>query len=207
MIKALVEMAPLDMRTLTMLIRTSRGTLANLAVIQPARHYGVPAHTYGGYADARLPSADACMQKVLTALPCILAGGWNLDAGKLGGSLCSPIQIIIDSDLISAVQRMLRGFVVNDEKLGVDVIDEVGSGGSFLATEHTVKHMRPELWQPRIWARDAYHALAGADVQSDTECALHLRCYLGPKLDPEPGISEETERRLQSVVDCAARNL
>jgi trimethylamine--corrinoid protein Co-methyltransferase len=201
------EVAPLDMRTLTMPNGRPEVLLLNLAVIQLAQHYGVPAHTYGGYADARLPSAEAGMQKVFTALPCILAGGCNLDAGKLGGSLCSPIQMIIDSDLISALRHTLRGFEVDDGTLALDVIEKIGPGGSFLATEHTVKHMRSELWEPMVWTSDAYQATVGEDIKSDVERALERWRDLMSEPDLEPGISEETERRLQAVVDRAARDL
>jgi trimethylamine--corrinoid protein Co-methyltransferase len=200
------EVAPLDMRTLTMPSGRPEVLLFNLAAIQLAQHYGVPAHTYGGYTDARLPSVEAGMQKVLTALPCILAGGCNLDAGKLGGSLCSPIQMIIDSDLIGALRRTLWGFEVDDDTLAVDVMDEVGPGGSFLATEHTVKHMRSEFWEPKVWASDAYQATVGEDIRSDVERALEHWHELMSQPDPEPGLSEETERRLQAVVDQAGRD-
>lgn len=201
------EVAPLDMRTLTMPNGRPEVLLFNLAVIQLAQHYGVPAHTYGGYTDAKLPSAEAGMQKVLTALPCILAGGCNLGAGKLGGSLCSPIQMIIDSDLISALRRTLRGFEVNDETLAVDLIHEVGTGGSYLASEHTVRHMRSELWQPKTWTKNAYQAQIGEEIKPDVERVLERWHDLMSKPDPEPGISEETERRLQAVVDQAAQDL
>lgn len=201
------EVAPLEMRSLTMPSGRPEVLLFNLAVIQLARHYGVPAHTYGGYTDARLPSAEAGMQKVLTALPCILAGGCNLDAGKLGGSLCSPIQMIIDSDLISALRHTLRGFEVNVDTLALNVIDEIGPGGSFLATQHTVKHMRSELWGPKVWSSDAYQAAAGEDIRSDVGRALECWRDLTSLPDPEPAISEETERRLQAVVDRAVRDL
>jgi trimethylamine--corrinoid protein Co-methyltransferase len=201
------EVAPLDMRTLTMPTGRPEVLLFNLATIQLAQHYGVPAHTYGGYTDARLPSTEAGMQKVLTALPCILAGGCNLDAGKLGGSLCSPIQMILDSDLISALRRTMRGFDVTHDTLAVDVMDEVGPGGSFLATEHTVRHMRSELWRPKVWTEDAYQAKVGEDIKSDVAGALNLWHDFMSKPDPKPGISEETEQRLQAVVDRAAQNL
>lgn len=201
------EIAPLDMMTVTMSKGRPEVLLVNLAVIQLARHYGVPAHTYGGKTDARFPSSEAGMQKVLTALPCILAGGCNVDAGRLGGSLCSPIQMVLDSELISALRRVLRGFDVNEDTLGIDVVDEVGPGGSFLATHHTVRHMRTELWQPRVWTGDAFQAWVAEDIKRDTERAFARWQGLMSKPDPEPGISEETERRLQSVVERAAREL
>ena len=201
------EVAPLDMRTLTMPHGRPEVLLFNLAVIQLAQHYGVPAHTYGGYTDARLPSVEAGMQKVLTALPCILAGGCNLDAGKLGGSLCSPIQMIIDSDLISALRRTVRGFEVDEDTLALDVIERIGPGGSYLATEHTVKHMRSELWEPVVWTSDAYQATVGQVIRSDVERALERWRELMSEPNPEPGISEETEMRLQAVIDRAAQSL
>jgi trimethylamine--corrinoid protein Co-methyltransferase len=201
------EMAPLDMRTLTMPHGRPEVLLLNLAAIQLAQHYGVAAHPYGGYTDAKLPSVEAGMQKVMTALPCILAGGCNFDAGKLGGQLCSPVQMILDSDLIGSLRRLLRGFEVNDDTLAVDVIHEAGPGGSFLASEHTVRHMRTELWQPAIWSRDAHLAQVGAAIPSDLERALEAWHAIMAKPDPEPGLDEETERRLQAVVDRAARSL
>lgn len=201
------EVAPLDMRTLTMPSGRPEILLFNLAVIQLAHHYRVPAHPYGGYTDARTPSAQAGMQKVMTVLPCILAGGCNIDAGKLGGSICSPIQMILDSELIGALRRVLRGFDVSDDTLAVDLIDEVGPGGSFMATKHTVRYMRTELWQPEVWSRGAFLSQAAGDTRTDVERALETWNDLMSRPDLEPGISEGTERRLQAVVDRAARNL
>jgi trimethylamine--corrinoid protein Co-methyltransferase len=201
------EVAPLDMRTLTMPNGRPEVLLINLAVIQLAQHYGVPAHTYGGYTDAVLPSAEAGMQKVFTALPCILAGGCNVDAGKLGGSLCSPVQMIIDSELISALRRTLRGFDVDEKTLAVDVVDAVGPGGSFLATEHTVRHMRSELWQPSVWTPDPYQSHPGKEIKPDVARALDLWHDLMSKPDLEFSIDDETIRRLQAVVDRASQRL
>ena len=201
------EIAPLDMKTLAMPSGRPEILLLNLAVIQLARHYGVPAHPFGGYTDARVPSTEAGMQKVMTALPCILAGGCNVDAGRLGGSTCSPIQMILDSELIRALRRVLRGFAVDDDTLAVDLIDEVGPGGSFLAAQHTVRYLRTELWQPGIWSPAWFQSQTGGDTRTDVERAFALWQDLMSRPDPEPGISEETERRLQAVVDSAARNL
>ena len=37
---------------------------------------------------------------------------------------------------------------VDDERLALDVIDEIGPGGSFLSADHTVHHMRSEFLYP-----------------------------------------------------------
>ena len=200
------EVAPLNMMNLAMLSARPEILLLNLAVIQLARHYRVPAHPYGGYTDARLPSVEAGMQKVMTALPCMLAGGCNIDAGKLSGSTCSPIQMILDSELISALRRILRGFDIDDDTLAVDLINEVGPGGTFMATQHTVRHMRTEFWQPSVWSEGTLQAQA-EDVKTDAERAFDRWHDLMSQPDPEPGIDEETERRLQAVINRAEREL
>jgi len=201
------EIAPLDMTTLTLLSGRPEVLLVNLAVIQLARHYRVPAHPYGGYTDAKVPSAEAGMQKVLTALPCILAGGCNIDAGKLGGSLCSPIQMVLDSELISALKRVLRGFEVSDDSLAIDAIDQVGPGGTFLPTRHTARNMRAELWSPRVWSPEGYQAWVTEGTVLDSDRAFDVWQDLMARPDPEPMLDEGTERRLQAVVDRAARSL
>ena len=200
------EVAPLNMRTLAMLSARPEILLLNLAVIQLARHYRVAAHPYGGYTDARLPSAEAGMQKVMTALPCILAGGCNIDAGKLSGSTCSPIQMILDSELVSALRCVLRGFDVNADTLAVDLINEVGPGGTFMASEHTVRYMRTELWRPDVWSEGTLQAQV-EDVQTDVERAFDRWHDLMSLPDPEPAIDGDTEMRLQTVIDRAAREL
>ena len=200
------EMIPLDMTTLDVQVSRPELLLANLAVIQLARHYGVAAHPFGGYTTARLPSAEAGMQKVMTALPCILAGGCNINAGALG-EVRSSIQMILDSELISALRRLLRGFEVNDDTLAVDLINELGPGGTFTSTRHTVRHMRSEFWQPRIWRRESDQDWVAGGGKTDVERATDVWHDLMSQPDPEPGISEETERHLQAVIDRAARDL
>jgi trimethylamine--corrinoid protein Co-methyltransferase len=50
---------------------------------------------------------------------------------------------------------MLRGFVVDAESIGLDLIKQVGIGGSFLGEEHTVQHMRDTLLFPELFDRRA----------------------------------------------------
>ena len=45
---------------------------------------------------------------------------------------------------------------LNAESLALEVIDQVGPGGSFLTTDHTLKHFR-SLWQPKLFNRYRMH--------------------------------------------------
>jgi trimethylamine--corrinoid protein Co-methyltransferase len=198
------ELVPLDMATLALQETRLEVLLANLAVIQQARHYGVPAHPFAGYhTNARLPSPEASMEKLVGALPCILAGGGHLKVGRLAtGS--SPVQMLLDSELVNAVRHILKGFTVDGDRLGAHVIEEVGPGGLFTGTEHTVRHMRSEFWQPSRWFGTARQAMAEGE-KTKIERALEVWHDLVSRPDPEPALSEETERRLRAVIDRAAR--
>ena len=58
-------------------------------------------------------------------------------------------QLVLDNEFAGMIKQTVRGFIVDDESLAVDVIKSVGPSKDFLAQEHTLKHMRthsrPEL--------------------------------------------------------------
>lgn len=202
------SITPLDMRTLIQPYGRPEMLLANLANLQLARHYGVSGGVHAGLTDAKLPSHEAGVQKLLTALPCILAGEANIEPGLLSiDEVFSPIQMILDAELVGAVRRVLRGFAVNDDTLAVDVIDQVGPGGLFTATEHTVRHFRQAQWEPQIWSREMVQSWLAGDQKIDVDRARELWRDLIAEPAPEPGITAETEARLWSVIKRAEQQL
>ncbi|MBU4511593.1 trimethylamine methyltransferase family protein, partial [bacterium] len=59
-------------------------------------------------------------------------------------------QYVIDNEIIGMAMRALQGIEVNEDTLALKVIDKVGPGGNYLAEAHTVKHMRSELFFPKV---------------------------------------------------------
>jgi trimethylamine--corrinoid protein Co-methyltransferase len=51
------------------------------------------------------------------------------------------------------VKRYMRGFEIDSEHLALDVIQQVGPGGTFLQEKHTLDFFRKEHWQPGIFNR------------------------------------------------------
>jgi trimethylamine--corrinoid protein Co-methyltransferase len=69
----------------------------------------------------------------------------------------SLLWLCADNELMAYVKRMVRGAEVNPDTLATEVIRAVSPGGNFLAEEHTVKHLRRELWLPGAsWTRQAF---------------------------------------------------
>jgi trimethylamine--corrinoid protein Co-methyltransferase len=88
-------------------------------------------------------------------------GGANLnhDVGYLDfGRTGSLEMVVIMDEVIDQMRRLLRGVPVNDETLGLDVIDRVGPGGHFLTDDHTLRHLRTTQWRPTLINREGYES-------------------------------------------------
>ncbi|HNT33940.1 MAG TPA: trimethylamine methyltransferase family protein [bacterium] len=202
------NIAPIDMRTMIQPYGRPEMLLANLATLQMARYYRVAGGGHCGLTDAKIPSQEAGSQKLLTALPCVLAGGGNIEPGLLSiDEVFSPIQMIIDAEVVGAIRRVLAGFEVTEETLAVDVINAIGPGGFFTATEHTVAHFRKEQWEPSVWSREMVQTWLSQGGKTDVDRALNIWKDIMTKPDLEPGITPETEHRLRSVIEQAKRGI
>ena len=65
----------------------------------------------------------------------------------------SLARLVLDDETVSFCRRYQRGFAVDEETLQLKLIKEVGIGGSFLETEHTLLNFREHLWEPGILNR------------------------------------------------------
>jgi trimethylamine--corrinoid protein Co-methyltransferase len=73
----------------------------------------------------------------------------------------SLAQLVIDDEMVAYLRRHRRGFAVDDESLALDQVRSVGIAGSYLGTDHTLKHHRRELFSPRLLNRRARNACPG----------------------------------------------
>ena len=69
-------------------------------------------------------------------------------------------------EAMSMLRAMMKGVVVDDETLAVDVIRDVGpGGGTYLGHPHTYNHFR-EYWQPTLTRRMNYETWVKAGSQT-----------------------------------------
>ena len=178
--------------------------LTYLALADMARElYRVP---FNGYTSlmctAAYPGETAGMEKLMVALPNVLAGSGVLAGmGSLSlDEIISPVQLMLDCDLVGALQRLARGFEVTEEALAFETIREtVLRDGVFTAAEHTARHFRQEQWIPDLWAREMYHTWQAHGGRKDVEIAEERARGILASHFPR-GISEETERELGKVI-------
>ncbi|MDI7275752.1 MAG: trimethylamine methyltransferase family protein [Anaerolineae bacterium] len=150
--------APLDMRTLVGPYAAPEDLLHNTAMAELARRlYNVPVWGFAGCSDSKRPDMQAAAEGALWVFQAALAGH-NLvhDAGYLESGLTGSYEMLLLADeAISFVRRFMEGVTLEPEALGLDAIEAVGPGGSYLDSEHTLRHFR-RFWRPRWFDRQNY---------------------------------------------------
>ncbi len=154
----------LDMKTTVFSHGAPELPLMSAAMNEIAHHYGLPSWSQAGTGDAKAVNAQAGAEYVIGILTAALSGA-NLihDSGFLDSSMTASLEsCVLADEVISMVRHMVDGVTVTPETLAVDVIEKVGAGGSFLMEDHTVKHMRSEVWYPRLFERRRFESWAAA---------------------------------------------
>jgi trimethylamine--corrinoid protein Co-methyltransferase len=133
--------------------------LHSVGYVQLGKYYRVPTDAMMGVTDSKVPDAQATAEKMQAMLLPALAGAdcITMAGGLLDFALAASFeQLVIDNEIVGEIQRTLRGFEVNDNTLAVDVIKEVGIGGNYLVTQHTLENFRKEFYFPRLFDRTSW---------------------------------------------------
>ncbi len=120
-----------------------------------ARFYNLPSVSWM-CTDSLYYDAQNALEKSVAATTHAQAGVsviWG--AGQVESEkTISPVQAVIDDEIIGMLRRYLKGFQVNEETLAVDLVRDVGICGSFLDSDHTLRHFRSELFEPTVLVRE-----------------------------------------------------
>lgn len=147
----------LDLRTTISVYGAPEFQLARALVADMARHYGLPSWGYSSCSDAHVMDAQAAADAAYQVRDALMMG-INLvhDVGYLeAGLTTSPEMIVFTAEMIDMHRRFTAGVELSDESLALDVIHEIGPGGDFIATEHTLRHYRDD-WYPTLFERRRY---------------------------------------------------
>ena len=146
-----------DMRTGAYASGSIECGMLHMAFAQMAHYYNVPCGGYIGLTNAKIDDAQSGYETGMSSLAGLLAGVDMLNMGGLLDSLkvFDFGKAVVDDEIAQMLKRVKRGFEFNDEDLALDVIAEVGPGGSFLVNRHTVKRMKTAALLPKLADRDS----------------------------------------------------
>jgi trimethylamine--corrinoid protein Co-methyltransferase len=188
---------PTDMRTGSPAFGTPEAVLGVLAGAQLARRYGLPYRGGGGLASSNAVDAQAAVESINTLWATALAGTDVVlhAAGWLEGGLTASYEkLALDVEILEWLSRIGDGIGVSEEELAVDALAELGPGGLFLGSPHTMAHFREWLtMSPLFLTTDiATWEAAGAE-RAEQRATARWKALLGAYEDPglDPAIDEE----------------
>ncbi len=81
-----------------------------------------------------------------------------------GGLVASFEKMVVDAEMIQGMTEFMRPLEVNDDTLAVDAIKEVGPGGHFFGSPHTMERYETAFYAPMVsdWRNFETWRLAGA---------------------------------------------
>ena len=160
-----------------------------------------------GYIDADFPGAQSLAEKSLRFWVSAMSGRTNYPVGVLShGKRFSPEQAMLDLEIARFIDRHLRMEEVNDETLGLDMIQQVGIGGSFIAEEHTARNFRRCLWQPALFDRGMSQSLSQKQTKDAVAAAREQWTTILAEAEPYY-LPPEKEREVDRIVAAAERLL
>ncbi len=131
--------------------------MLHMAFAQLARFYNVPCGGYIGLTNSKLNDAQAGYETGMSAMGGTVGG---MDMFNIGGLIDALktfnfAKAVIDDEVAQMMKRVKRGISFSEEDLAINLIKEIGPGGSFIVAKHTIARMKTEAVMTKIADRDA----------------------------------------------------
>jgi trimethylamine--corrinoid protein Co-methyltransferase len=195
----------MEMRTAMCLSGSAECALMAYAGAKLAAYYNLPCASWMD-TDSFTEDQQASAEKVLTGFAHVL-GSVNMiwGMGQLESTKAlSPVQLVIDDEIVRGLLRFRDGFGIDEENLAFDVIcDVVTKGGDFLSHKHTLAHFRDELSESALMARSSRESWQAA---GSTTLGQRAGAYVKKILQQEPS-AHLTDMQRRDILAIEKRHL
>ena len=192
-----------DMRTGSPAFGTPEYVKGAIASGQMARRYGLPWRSSNATASV-VVDAQAAYESEMAVWGAIM-GGVNLlyqGAGWLEGGLTASYEkLIIDAEILQMLSEVLQPVAVDEASLGLDAIAEVGPGGHFFGSPHTLERYETAFYRPIVSDWRNYETWAEDGRRTATERANGIWKQLLAEFQPPP----IDPARAEAIDDFVAR--
>jgi trimethylamine---corrinoid protein Co-methyltransferase len=180
-----------DMRTGSPAFGTPEAVKGALASGQLARRVGLPWRSSNTTA-SNVVDAQAAYESEMAVWGAVM-GGVNLlyqGAGWLEGGLTASFEkLIVDAEILQMMSEIFQPLAVDEANLGLAAIADVGPGGHFFGTAHTLERYETAFYRPLVsdWRNFETWEADGARTATQRANAIWKRILadVGPStLDP-----------------------
>jgi len=187
-----------DMRSGAPAFGTPEYVKAAQASGQLARHIGVPFRSSNVCA-ANEVDAQAAYESQMSLWGALMGGAHlvNHAAGWLHGGLTASFEkLILDAEMLQMMDAYFEPLMVDSDSMALGAIAEVGPGGHFFGTAHTMERYERAFYAPLLSNWDNHPAwLEKGAVQTRERANAVWKQLLGEYVQPpiDPGIAEALE--------------
>ncbi|OKY78404.1 MAG: Trimethylamine:corrinoid methyltransferase, MttB2 [Candidatus Methanohalarchaeum thermophilum] len=194
---------PMDLRQGKSTYFAAEALLIQAVTGQMADFYGIPVFGTGGCTNSYFPDAQMGTEMAMTLMGAFYGGETLIhDIGYTGAGDAGAIEnTIYGNEIVSILKRQAEGVTINDETLALEVMEDVGPLGEYVATKHTRDHME-DLYFPEFLTREKMEE----EREPDKKAMKRVRRKCNDILEthnPEP-VDEETEKKLDEIIDEAS---
>jgi trimethylamine--corrinoid protein Co-methyltransferase len=181
-----------DMKSGSPAFGTPEAIKGALASGQLARHIGVPWRSSGSSASNAV-DAQGGYETMMNTFGALLGGAnWIMHAAgwQEGGLTASYEKFIVDIEMCQMIAEMLTPLVIDDAELALDAITDVGPGGHFFGTQHTLDRFETAFYPPMVFSRTNFEQWTDegslrADERATAVWERALEAYEEPPLDDD----------------------
>jgi trimethylamine--corrinoid protein Co-methyltransferase len=170
-------------------------------------HYKIPINNTGAaFSNSKMIDYQTAAEKLPLAM-CSAISGANLivlHGGVTGELAYNPILAVIDDDIAQTIGRMLESFDVTDDMIGLDVIKQVGVGGTFLNTKQTRTLWRSEDYMPKVFDKTSYQEWVAGGKKTILDKAKERTEEILATHKPDP-LTDKQEKDVESILKEATK--
>jgi len=181
---------------------TPEMSLATLAGGQLARHYDLPYRAGGAWTSAKVADAQAAYESSMGLWSTLLAGtNFVLHAaGLIDGSIATSYEkLVVDLEILRMQAAMLGGFATDEASFALETVAEVGPGGMYLASPHTLERFRDGVYRSELSSTED-HARWEAEGALDTEQRANAVWKRMLESYEDPGLDDAVDAELQDFM-------
>ena len=195
---------PVDMRRGTTILSGAAPGVMTAAFADLAASFHLACNGWGFTSSSHSPDLQAGAERATGTLLAALGGTSVISgAGALGNALITTAeQLVIDNEIIGMVRSACDGVTVTPDTLAQEWLADGVSEGTFLASRHTVDHLRSgEIWMADLFSTEPYEAWHEKGEDLIDRARARIEEILGNHVVPplERAVDDEIEAVLKSV--------
>ena len=195
-------LATVDMQSGAPMAGTPEISLMNFMVGQLARRYRLPWRSSGMTAGSKLMDAQAAYESNMTMQSVLLAGANYVfhAAGWLeGGLTASFAKFVLDAEQMEMYHRLGSGVDLSDLEDALEAVREVGPGGHFLGTAHTLEKFETAFFAPKLLDNRSFEQWTAEGAPDANRRALRRAGEMLRSCEPPP-MDEAVDEALREYI-------